>query len=103
MKTFEVTGAHGQMTVCAASGIILERFHFDATEAYRSIGEFDIKEWGRFWRDDIAGTQLDILDLGYWGAGLTYTPPDATWRAEVKAAREARRQRRGSPVYRRAG
>ncbi|WP_338578662.1 hypothetical protein V8J38_16800 (plasmid) [Brevundimonas olei] len=103
MKTFEVTGTHGQMTVCAASGIIEKRFHFDDTEAYRFICEFDIKEWCRFWQADIAGTHLDILDLGYWGARLSYTPADAEWRAEVKAAREARRLRRGAPVFQWAG
>ena len=99
--TFTVTGNHGVLTVDAASGEVVALIPFNASTAYAGITRFDVAEWRAYWEADLTGTQLDILDVGYWDGG-EYVAAEEDWRGEVREAREARRAVRGSPVLRAA-
>jgi hypothetical protein len=76
-----VTGTHGEVVVDAASGIPLEFREYEGAYATFGIVRFDLGEYRRFW-----GTEpehLDILDVGWWGAGGTYEPPVWEFRKQV--------------------
>ncbi|MGH3711779.1 MAG: hypothetical protein ACRDRQ_27620 [Pseudonocardiaceae bacterium] len=97
MSTFEVVGSHGLLEVCATSGQVKNLTAFDGSSDYAAITKFDVAEWRAFWLADLVDAQLDILDIGFWETDQ-YTPAEADWRDQVRAAREQRRFRSGSPL-----
>lgn len=91
MKTFTVTGTHGEITVNAETGETIRQVTTCACEncegrGYANIVKFDIEEWKRAYPGETPMTagQIDILDLGYWTKGGAYEPPATDWRNEFR-------------------
>lgn len=90
MKTFTVRGSHGTLTVDAKTGAVIREDSEYITSDYSDIARFDLAEWQRFYpHEQIAGQNIDILDLGYYTASGVYETPAHEWREELREARRA--------------
>lgn len=77
-----VGGNHGNLEVDADTGAVLsyEYEGFDS-DGYKIIVRFDVAEFRQAYpNEDIVGTYVDILDIGYWyskgdDGELGYEPP----------------------------
>lgn len=83
LATFTVTGGEGELTVCAASGVVLDR----TADAYPTFTRIDVAEWRAFYPgEELAGQSVDILDTAGW-EGESYSPAELDFRVELAFAR----------------
>ena len=86
MNEFYVYGSHGELTVDADTGDVIELMDqtYDSEE-YRDIVRFDVHEWRREYPTEaIEGTGMDILDIGFWTDTGEYIGPEQSWRDDRK-------------------
>lgn len=77
---FRVTGAQGELLVCANTGDILAR---DTPDAYPTFTRIDVAEWRAFYPgEELAGQSVDVLDTAGW-EGESYSPAEADFRVEL--------------------
>jgi len=84
--TFTVVGSHGECIVDVESGRVRQVHDEHGTAdsgEYERILRFDVGEWSAAYPSGrLAGSRVDILDLGYALKNGAYEPPVAEWRAE---------------------
>lgn len=89
MKTFEVTGSHGTLTVDCQTGRVLDYQHDDDDSEYSNIERFDLEEWRSYYGKELVSS-IDILDLGFWYypnklvRWPVYGGPEQDWRNEFR-------------------
>lgn len=84
LAAFTVTGGEGELTVCAASGAILDR----TEDAYPTFTRIDVAEWRAFYPgEELAGQSVDILDTAGW-EGESYSPAELDFRVELAFTKE---------------
>ena len=84
LATFTVTGGEGELTVCAASGVVLDR----TSDAYPAFTRIDVAEWRAFYPgEELAGQSVDILDTAGW-EGESYSPAELDFRVELAFTHE---------------
>lgn len=93
MKTFLVTGSHGEIEVDAKTGRVVKADVCDCDDCreygdYRNIRKVNVKEWCRHYGQHEPDSHVDILDVGYWyatGGELAYEAPVDDWREEFRS------------------
>jgi len=102
MKTFTITGSHGELTVETTYGLIIDRVRWTDTyrdengkwreipdwpNAYDDIAKFDLAEWRAFYPgEEPDGMHIDILDMGFWTNTGEYCAAEFDFREEIRLA-----------------
>lgn len=81
MSTFKVFSSHGEITVNADTGQVVEVEVYEGGDPFPAISKFDIDEYKQYHKVQmVADEGIDILDIGYWLQDMQYSPPDQEWR-----------------------
>jgi hypothetical protein len=91
MKTFKVSGSHGELKFDPKTGKTNNSDLLVTNSEYKNITKIDVIEYRKFYgykRVSDMPTDIDILDVGYWQSNGDYEPPCADWREEAKRFRE---------------
>lgn len=90
METMQIFGNCGHLLVELEHGLIVDRLDYEpdgvpgTAESYDFIAKFDVAEFARTYTDEtIAGTHVDILDIGYWTVDGQYEPAEPSVRADI--------------------
>lgn len=79
MRTIEISGSHGTLTVDADNGRVVRR----VSSGYSNVGRFDLVEWQRTYPGETCNGG-DILDFAYWTADGQYVDADSGWREDFR-------------------
>jgi hypothetical protein len=81
--TFHVIGSHGELTVSAITGDVLEYEPDSASDEYADITRFNLDAIHNDGKPVKGGDTFDICDCGYWTrAGIYEEPLPVNWRDE---------------------